>query len=217
MKICVIGKRVRATLISIIAILFAANASAATVTYSLDQSNALPDGIDYAWVTISDSGTVAGDIDFVVELNPDALPLPGDNFGLQSFYMNVDEGIDLSEENISISTGGWSVASDRNAGGGFGKFELALKGKGNSRVEVLMFSISGIDGDTIHSYAVSSPLNPASGEFFAAHIAGFSSDPYGVTSAKFAGSSTSAIPVPAAALLFASALTALGWHRRRVA
>lgn len=215
MKICVIGKRVRATLFSSILIapfVFTTSATAASVSYLLDQSNALPDGVDYAQVTISDSDTVEGDIEFLVELISEALPAPGDNFGMQSFYLNVDESVDVSAGTISIGTSGWSVNDDRNAGGAFGKYDVALKGKGNSRVDTLTFSISGIDDDTIYSYAIGSSLNPSSGEFFAAHIAGFWSDPYGVSSGKFAGSSP--IPVPAAAWLFLSALGVLGCRRR---
>jgi len=218
MKICVIGKRVRAALILNILIapfLFATSAAAASVSYVLDQSNALPDGVEYLQVTISDSDVVEGDIDFMVELISDALPMPGDNFGMQSFYLNVEAGVFVSAANISIDSGGWSVNDDRNAGGAFGKYDVALKGKGNSRVEILTFSIGGIDDDTIYSYALGSSLNPSSGEYFAAHVAGFSYDPYGVSSGKFAGSSP--IPVPPAALLFASALGALGWRKRKTA
>lgn len=216
MKTCVIVKRVRATLILSILIapfVFVTSATAASVSYLLDQSNALPDGVDYLQVTISDSDIVEGDIDFLVEVISDALPEPGDNFGMQSFYLNAEDGIYVSAGNITIDTSGWSVNDDRNAGGSFGKYDVALKGKGNSRVEALTFSIGGIDDDTIFSYAVGSALNPSSGEYFAAHVAGFSYDPYGVGSGKFAGSSL--IPVPPAALLFLSALGALGWRKRK--
>jgi len=218
MKTCVIGKRVRATLILSILIapfLFVTSATAASVSYLLDQSNALPDGVDYLQVTISDSRTVEGDIEFLVEVVSDALPTPGDNFGMQSFYLNAADGINVLADNISIDTSDWSVNDDRNAGGSFGKYDVALKGKGDSRVDTLMFSIGGIDDDTIFSYAIGSALNPSSGEYFAAHVAGFSYDPYGVGSAKFAGSSL--IPIPPAALLFLSALGALGWRRRSTA
>lgn len=215
MKKCVIGMSARAALAAtalFVAAGFATPAVAASVTYVLDLSNALPDGIDYAQVTISDSEINEGDIDFVVELIPDSLPAPSSNFGLQSFYFNVADDISVSADNISIGTSGWSVVNDRNAGGGFGKFDLALKGKGNSRTTELSFSISGVEGDTIDSYALGSMLNPSSGEFFAAHIAGFSSEPYNASSAKFAGSSV--VPVPAAAWLFMSALGLLGLRRR---
>ncbi len=216
MRFCVIGKRVRATLFSTIFMAlfaFATSASAASVAFFLDQSNALPDDVNYAQVTISDSDTTDGDIEFIVELLVDTLPLPGSNFGIQSFYLNTEDGIDVTADNIMIDVAGWRVSNDRNAGGSFGKYDIALSGGGNSRVEVLTFSITGIDDDTILSYALSSNLTPSSGEFFAAHIAGFSDEPYGVSSAKFAGSAP--VPIPPAALLFGSALAGLGWLRRR--
>ena len=214
MKQCVIGQTVRASLLlGIIATFISAPATAASVAYILDQSNALPDGVDYVQVTISDSEITEGDIDFVVEVLAESLPEAGSNFGLQSFYLNADEGIVVTGDNVLIDTSGWKVNNDRNAGGSFGKYEIALKGTGNSRTETLEFSISGIDDDTIHSYAIGSSLNPSSGEFFAAHIAGFSGDPHEVTSAKFAGSAL--VPLPPALFLFASALGLIGWRRRR--
>jgi len=42
------------------------------------------------------------------------------------------------------------ITEDKNAGGGFGKFEFRLAGPG-ARTETLLFSITGIAGDTISS------------------------------------------------------------------
>jgi len=296
MKTCVIGKRVRATLfLSMLfaPFLFATSATAASVSYLLDQSNALPDGVDYLRVTISDSEVVAGNIDFKVEVVSSSFPAPDKNFGIQSFYFNADDELDVSKRNVVVDACGWGVDTRRNAGGGFGNFDFALTSNGNNssghrrgggddydsdagdhqwaigkfkkeqgklpgsfleakgplgfamfdsswsphgdddwddhgdcngggnkppcdkRLEVLMFSISGVEGDTIYSYALGSTLRSSSGEYFAAHVAGFSDDPYGVSSGKFAGSTL--VPVPPAALLFMSALAALGWRKRRTA
>lgn len=216
MQICVIGQRFRATLV--LACWFTAQAiwataNAASVSYFLDFSNDLPDGVDYVQVTISDSDTIVGDIDFAVEVIADAFPEAGSNFGLQSFYFNVEDGLDVSTDNIAADLSGWSARSNANAGGGFGKFDFSLKGTGNARTGLLSFSITGVEDDSVSSYAIGSGLMPTSGEFFAAHVAGFSSDSYGVSSAKFAGSSP--VPIPAAWLLFASALAALGMRRAR--
>jgi hypothetical protein len=221
MNSCVIKKRARATLISIIMItttLFAASGHAATVSYIIDQSNDLPDGTDYLQITISDSVSVAGDIDMVVQVIHESLPEPGGNFGLQSFYFNADDSLEIAAENVRIGDGDWNVRENRNAGGSFGKFDFGLSGHGSSRVETLTLSISGVDGDTINSYAIGSALNPSSGEFFAAHVAGFSKGPYGVSSGKFAGSTPIApVPVPPAALLLGSAFVLLSRFRRNQA
>ena len=207
---------------SIFPLLLAGNqVSAATISYYLDQSNDLLDGVNYAQVTISDSATTIGDIDFSVELLTSAFTVSGSNFGLQSFSFNYDPALSIDISNvisinpnvISISPLIWSVSENANAGGGFGKFGFQLSGTGNSRTELLSFSISGVTGDTINSYATGSDLKPASTEYFAAHIAGFATTD-GVTSAQFAGS-TPEVPLPAASYLFASGLFGLVVAARR--
>ena len=96
-----------------------------------------------------------------------------------------------------------------NAGGGFGKFDFQATGIGSSRTQVLTFSIAGVVGDDVNSYAIG--YTPESEAYFASHIAGYDDGVSGNTSGKFA----SAVPVPAAVWLFGSALGMLGWMRRR--
>lgn len=60
---------------------------AATVTYVLDHSNALPDGVDYLTVTISDD--VEGQLDFWVDALSPLSDIAGDNFGIQKFAFNL--------------------------------------------------------------------------------------------------------------------------------
>jgi hypothetical protein len=194
--------------------LLAFDAQAASISYYLDLSNDLPDGVNYAQVTISDSATVTGDIDFKVEVLSSAFTVTGDNFGMQAFSFNYEPGLSIEAANIVVNDPvSWSVSSGKNAGGGFGKYDFQLSGNGSSRTELLTFSISGVADDSIDSYAVLSSLNPASTEFFAAHIAGFDRANF-VTSAKFAGSTV--VPVPAAVWLFSSGLIGLvGVARRR--
>lgn len=195
--------------------LIATQANAATISYYLDKSNALADGINYAQVTISDG--MAGNIDFSVEVLTSAFSVsPGSNFGMQAFSFNYDNALTVSSSNIvSIDPTSWTISQNSNAGGGFGKSDFALSGTGSSRTELLSFSISGVTGDTVYDYAIGSTLNPSSGEFFAAHIAGFDLTD-GVTGAKFAGS-TPAVPVPAAIWLFGSGLLGLVAVSRRKA
>ncbi len=60
---------------------------ASSVSFVLDQSNALPDNIDYLTVTISDD--VAGQLDFWVDIQSPLTALAGDNFGIQKFAFNL--------------------------------------------------------------------------------------------------------------------------------
>ena len=201
--------------ISILPLVFAGTqASAATVSYYLNQSNDLLDGVNYAQVTISDSATTIGDIDFSIEVLASAFAISGSNFGMQSFSFNYAPSLSVEASNIiDIAPFKWSVSEAANAGGGFGKFGFELSGKGSTRTELLNFSITGVADDSILSYAVGSTLKPASGEFFAAHIAGFDITS-GVTSAQFAGSA-SAVPAPASVWLFGSGLIGLAGLARR--
>ena len=187
-------------------------ANAATISYFLDQSNDLLDDISYAQVTISDSTTTIGDIDFSIEVLASAFTVSGSNFGMQSFSFNFDPSLSIGASNIiGIDPSAWSISEGANAGGGFGKFGYQLSGNGKTRTELLSFSVTGVAGDTIYSYATGSSLKPAATEFFAAHIAGFD-ETNGVTSAKFAGSTV--VPVPAAVWLFGSGLVGLAGFAR---
>jgi len=194
--------------------LIGAQVNAATISYYLDQSNDLFDGVNYAQVTISDSTTTTGDIDFSVETFTSAFTVSDSNFGMQSFSFNYDPSLSVDASNIiGIDPYAWSISETANAGGGFGKFGFQLSGTGSTRTELLSFSITGVAGDSIDSYVMESMLNPASTEFFAIHIAGFDAVS-GVTSAQFAGSA-SVVPVPAALYLFASGLFGLVFAARR--
>ena len=193
------------------ALLTFGSAQASSVSYYLDKSNDLADGTNYAKVTITENGA---DIDFSVEVLTAAFPTPLSNFGMQNFYFNYDNALTVSSSNLhDVDPSSWEVKEDKNAGGGFGKFEFEWKGSGSDRTELLTFSIVGVTGDTASSYAIGADwLGGGSDEFFAAKIAGYT-DTDGSTSGKFAGSTL--VPVPAAAWLFASALGWLGWRRSR--
>ena len=74
---------------AILAVATASPVQAASVSYYLDQSNDLPDGINYAQVTISDGA--GGDIDFSVEVLTSAFSVTdpvAQNFGMQNFSFN---------------------------------------------------------------------------------------------------------------------------------
>jgi hypothetical protein len=203
--------------IAVTGLLLAGISNAASVSYDLTYSNDLDNGPTYATVQIDDNGAV-GDINFTVTVNAAAFPAPlalPDNFGMQTFSFNYDSALDLPVGNIStdnivdIDPGSWTLKEDKNAGGGFGNFEFQATGKGNSRTQVLTFSISLVSGDTIDSYAIG--YNPGDEAYFASHIAGYDDALSGNTSGMFA----SVVPIPAAVWLFGSALGFLGWMRRK--
>lgn len=191
-------------------LLLAGAANAASVSYYLDQSNDLPNGTNYLQVTIADGA--GGDIDFTVEVLTAAYPTPLSNFGMQEFYFNYDQSLDVDMADIiNLDPASWDINEDKNAGGGFGKFNLQAKGSGSSRTELLTFSITGVVGDTVNSYAIGDA--DESGLFFAAHVAGYDDGTSGNTSGKFAGATL--VPVPAAVWLFGSAMGLLGWVGRK--
>lgn len=191
--------------------LTATSVNASSISFDLDQSNVLPNGTDYLTVTISDSLAVSGDIDFSVVVNS-ANFTPGSNFGMDNFYFNYDNSLSVGSANIiDIDPSSWTIKTDKNAGGGFGFFEFDLKGSGSSRTELLSFSISGVTGDTINSYAVG--YEGLGDAYFAAHVGGFVDAASGESSAKFA--SIAVVPVPAAAWLFGTGLLGLVAVARR--
>lgn len=199
-------------LAAILALVLSLPASAASVAYYLDQSNTstLPDGTDYLKVTISDSTTVTGDIDFVVEALAPLTSIQTSGFGIDQFGFNTNNT--LTGSNFVLPTN-WTYAGSGNMDG-FGLFNLKAdtNGAGN-RLTTLHFSITGIAGDQVSDYVMLSSGNAGQGNtFFAAHVAGFDAGG-GVTSAYFAGSTP--VPLPAAAWLFGSGLLGLLGAARR--
>lgn len=181
-----------------------ANASAETISYYLDQSNELADGINYLQVTIADGA--GGDINVEVTILQPLLDIADpESFGLASFGFNATSAATAS--NIVGLPDGWDVDSTRNQDG-FGSFELVANESGaNDRITpTLAFSIVGIAGDSVYDYvALSSGGNS---QYFAAHVAGFDDPDTGKTSAYFAGMTP--VPVPAAIWLLGSALLCFG-------
>jgi hypothetical protein len=66
-----------------------ASAQGASISYYLNQSNALPDNVNYLKVTVSDDGLAAPNtIYFRVEILSPLLDIAGTNFGIQRFAFN---------------------------------------------------------------------------------------------------------------------------------
>jgi hypothetical protein len=194
----------------------AGQASANSVTYYLNQSNVLPDGTNYVQVDITDSGD---DILFDVQVLVDEFEGEGTQFGMQDFFFNAAEDLDLLDPGVIFDVtnpDAWEVDYAPGGGAGeFGKFVFQSKdcnGQGCSQGTTLQlqFKISNVDSDTIFDWAVAN----TAGFRFATHIIDFDDPDSTATSGMFA----SVVPIPAAAWLFGSAL--LGFmtmaNRRRV-
>lgn len=226
--------KVAATLL--LGCLFAAPGQAASISYYLDQSNKLADGVNYLKVTISDERE-AGVIDFTVEILQPLLDLAGDNFGLQKFGFNVLGGTATEARDVEQLPENWRA---RNGGrmDGFGLFDIRLQGRGKNRQDPLTFSIEGVDFDTIQSYVdLSTGRSPQGFSLFSAHVAGFNfgecdldgGDDKGgkkgptsysdggkgkcVTSAYFGGNTV--VPAPPAVWLLGTAVAGLAVRRLR--
>lgn len=151
--------------------LAAGSAQAASISYLLDQSNALPDGTNYLQVTVADG--MDGAIDFTVEVLGPLSSIADGNFGMTSFAFNVIAGGFAEAGDITGLPDGWRARNGKRMDG-FGLFDIKLQGRGWARTDSLTFSITGIDGDTVEDYAGLSHGNARQGhQFFAAHVAGF--------------------------------------------
>jgi len=113
--------------------LLSATASQAdSISYFLDQSNRLADGINYLQVTISDE-RAPGVIDFRVEALQPLIDLAGDGFGIDMFAFNVLGGVGAEARKVGLLPEDWRA---RNGGrmDGFGLYDIkvaAEKGKGH--------------------------------------------------------------------------------------
>ena len=199
---------------------------AASINYILNQSNvdaAMPDGNPYATVMVEDGVTLGSDINavkFTVKIIDSAFSsqgvTKGNNFGIDDFGFNIASGAPTVLDSNIVSSSGWAgnIAPPPNQLDGFGRFAGEIKG--NTRLNTLIFWITGVTGDSIGSYAAPSSGNAGQGNaWFAAHIAGFSITNSTETGAYFGGGNgfvqpdigpVAPVPLPAALWFFVTAL-----------
>lgn len=159
--------------LSLHAALGAASASAASVSYYLDQSNGLPDGTNYLMVTISDGS--GGLIDFTVETLSPLSSIAGPNFGIEVFGFNTTlASLPGDSALVSLPTG-WSgnVAPPPNVDDGFGQFEFEVSGSGATRQTTLSFSVDVAGDSILDYYELSGGVAGEGNVQFAALVGGF--------------------------------------------
>jgi hypothetical protein len=167
---------------------------ASASTFYLNQSNTLPDGVNYAQVDVLANGS---NLDFTVK----ALDPTGWKFS--NFYFNL-----AGDPGTVLITGGpaWTVDTNQYISV-FGLFSDGDKGNGNTLQSQFSFTV-----DAVASLTLASLVPNSSGWIFAAHMQ-CQNNPVGTcVSDSATGESShfvagpSVVPLPAAAWLFGSAL-----------
>jgi hypothetical protein len=200
-------------------LLGATTSQAASISFYLDQSNRLPDGVNYLQVTVADGAS--GAIDFTVTALQPLLDLAGDNFGIDRFAFNVVGGTATERRDVTDLPRRWRA---QNGGGmaGFGLFDIRLIGGGWRKAQdPLTFSITGVDLDTVLSYVDLSTGRAIQGfSFFSARVVGLDPDwcepgvPGACVRQAFFGGAQ-AVPAPPAVWLLGTAVAALAGRRLR--
>lgn len=213
------------------------SAQAASVSYFLDQSNKMADGVNYLQVTISDG--LNGAIDFKVEALQPLLDVANVNgtkskaFGIDKFAFNIIPGAQfVKRDNMERPTGfvyGQNAPMD-----GFGKYDVRLRTTSvNTPIgPTLEFSIIGITLDTLISYVDLALKSDEGPSFFSAHVRGLNlssecaapapqatrfrantNNQCRPTDAFFGG--VQAVPAPAGVWLLGTAIAALAGRKLR--
>lgn len=213
-----VRRRLAAVLLT--GLLGATTSQAASVSFYLDQSSGLPDGVNYLQVTIADG--VDGAIDFTVTALQPLLEIAGSNFGIEKFAFNVADNVATGLDNVTALPAGWLPG----AGGlvsGFGIYDLKVDIQKGSPQDPLTFSVTGVDLDTVLSYVeLSSGSSPQGPSFFSAYVGGFNFGDCGdnersskncYTGAFFGGAQP--VPAPPAIWLLGTAVAGLVVRRIR--
>jgi len=197
-----------------VAVVGAPVARATSVTYYINQSGVpgFSSGHDYARVVVSEVGS---DIQFDISLMPGEFS-PDSDFGIGAFGFNSDGAHALTAANFVGLPTGWNVSGGGDLGG-FGSFGWNFDRNGSQRVNELIFTITGVNGDTPWDYiGFSSDHADHGNQYFALRIGGFKPhNGYVDDHGWFGGCKTPPVPLPASAWLLLSGVASLGVLARR--
>jgi hypothetical protein len=178
-------------------------AQAASIAFTLNQSNRLPDGTDYLSVTLTETG--AG-VNLTVTTLAPLNDIAAHRFGVRRLAFDFSDSFWLGHPDalptISGLPDGWRVRHGKRMDG-FGWFDVRLLARGKARTDSLSFTVEGVGLDDL-------------GSLLSAQVTGLRWERCATTNAWFAGTiPTAPVPAPTTVMLLGSGLLGLAGFMRR--
>jgi MYXO-CTERM domain-containing protein len=186
-------------------------AAADFITFNLDQSNTLPDGVVYGTVKLEAFKNL-GEVKLTYTADPTPYSSTGDNFGFHTIGFNTD--LSLKSSQFTLPTG-WKLDSNANLSM-FGVFSWKVT-TSNHEAPVVTVLIGGLGSNATLDHFTFPSIGGKS-VFFAGHIIDFSLKGSDTTSQWVGGSSDPPpvdAPEPATATMAVLGLVGLALVRLR--